>query len=369
MRTDLETDPCAPSPGDLGRELLSSLWQQPLYAIPFALFFGTMYGARPGTYAFAYQISLVFAFVVRAAILIYKFAVLPRLRGRDGRTGFAVEGAGYMVASILGSFAAAYGIHLFLMPGFLGSPLAIARAFAYTILFSTTIGGIAYAIAFYRESIARARAIESMRTDLAQAELRALRAQIHPHFLFNTLNTIASLIRENPAQAEETTTRLAEVFRYTLRASEHEHARLGDELELLRAYLDIERTRFGDRLRVVERVEAGLDSLAVPSLLLQPLVENAVRYAASARTEGATVTISAARRGDLLALEVADDGPGIDGDAAPSGTGFGLHSVRERLRALGPPHAIEVDTSPGRGTRVRITLPLFPHTDSRGGPS
>jgi signal transduction histidine kinase len=369
MTTDLANEPCDDErPARLGRELLSSLWQQPLYAIPFALFFGTLYGARPSSYWAAYQISLVFAFVIRGTMIVYRLLVLPRLRAGRGRVSGAVEGAGYIVSSIVGSFAAALLIDRFMLPGFLGSPLAVARAFAYTLLFSTTIGGIAYAIAFYRQSLARARAIERLGAQLAQAELRALRAQVHPHFLFNALNTIAALVRENPAEAEETITRLAEVFRYALRASDHEHVRLGDELEFLRAYLDIERTRFGDRLRVVEQVEPGLESLAVPSLLLQPLVENAVRYAASARPEGATITIRGTRGDGVAVLEIADDGPGIDDGRAPSGTGFGLHSVRERMRAAGPPHAVAVETAAGRGTRVRVTLPLR-HHEPRGGHS
>src|SRR5262249_19636433 len=154
-----------------------------------------------------------------------------------------------------------------------------------------------------------------------------------PHFLFNTLNTIASLIHSNPAGAEDTTTRLADVFRYTLRASEREHARLGDELEFLRAYLDIERTRFGGRLRIEDAIAPGLESQLVPCLLLQPLVENAVRHGVSQRAEGGTVRITARRESDHLVIEVADDGPGFDGRGVPGGTGFGLHSVRERLRA------------------------------------
>jgi len=98
----------------------------------------------------------------------------------------------------------------------------------------------------------------------------------------------------------------------------------------------------------------------VPSLLLQPLVENAVRYAVASRIEGGRVTVSARPEGDLLVLEVADDGPGIDPAAPPSGNGFGLHSVRERLRAAGPPHALEIHSEPGRGTRVRVIVPLAP---------
>ena len=119
----------------------------------------------------------------------------------------------------------------------------------------------------------------------------------------------------------------------------------------------IERTRFGERLRVVEDVDPDLAGTMVPSLLLQPLVENAVQYAVSTRAEGATIRIAARRAPDGIALEVADDGPGFDADRPVTGTGFGLHAVRERLRAAGLAGALEVDGTPGRGTRVRITLP------------
>ncbi len=353
----------------LGRALLATLWQQPLYAIPFALFFGTLYGATREAYGMSFKLSLVFAFTVRLAIVALATWGLPYLRrrsSRDGRLPIMIEAPAYMVTSIIGSAAAALIVHNTLMPGFLGSPRAIAASGAYTVLFTITFSGIAYAIAFYKESMARARAIETMRVALAEAELRALRAQVQPHFLFNTLNTIAALVRVNPAEAEETITRLADVFRHSLRASEHAHMRLGDELDFVRAYLEIEHTRFGERLHVEERIEPGLDGLMVPSLLLQPLVENAVRYAVAPRTEGGTVGLGARREGDLLVLEVWDDGPGMSGTASASGNGFGLHSVRERLRAAGPPHAFEIESLPGSGTRLRLTIPILTSTLTEG---
>jgi sensor histidine kinase YesM len=214
-------------------------------------------------------------------------------------------------------------------------------------------------MAYHDLALERARAVEQTRAELAQAELRALRAQINPHFLFNTLNSIASLVISDPRAAEDMTTRLADLFRYTLRASEREHSTLGAELDFLRAYLQIERMRFGDRLRLQESIEPGLETLQVPSLLLQPLVENAVRYAVGPSAEGARIDLGARRVDERLVLEVADDGPGLDETRPVSGTGFGLHAVRERLRAAGYDGALEIDTAPGKGTRIRITLPIL----------
>jgi sensor histidine kinase YesM len=139
---------------------------------------------------------------------------------------------------------------------------------------------------------------------------------------------------------------------------------LGDELAFVRSVIAIERMRFGERLRVEEAIEPGVESVSVPTLLLQPLVENAVQHGVGATPSGATVRIAARREGDLLRLEVTDDGPGFAPDGASaargSGQGFGLRSVRERLKALGPPHALVIDSAPGRGARVSVTLPLAP---------
>ncbi len=350
------------------RNLRSALWQQPLYAIPFALFFGTLFGRGTwDSFLRAYQISLVFAFVIRIgidAMAVFALSSLPRARAsREGRFDW-VEALGFAAASIGSAFVAGMIVHLTLLPGFLGSARSILVWAAFSVLFSVLFGGLAYARSYYRASLDRARQVERVRAQLAEAELRALRAQVHPHFLFNTLNTIAALVHENPAAAEETTTRLAEVFRYVLLASEREHARLADERAFVRDWLAIEQTRVGARLRVEEQVAPGLDDVAVPSLVLQPLIENAVRHAVASRDTGGTVRVSARADGDRLELAGSDDGPGFDDDAPPSGVGFGLHSVRERMRGAGAGHALAIDSEPGRGATVRLTLPLRSLSDT-----
>jgi signal transduction histidine kinase len=354
-----------PVPAPHRSSIIVSLVLAPLlWAIPFALFFGTLYGGGWASYGSAYIVSLVFAAVIRGATLLAERLVVPRLRRRAGAGGYPwlLDAAVYMTVSVGASYVAAILVDRFLVRGFLGSPRAWLISGMFAVAFTVLVGGIIYARVFYRQAVSRAVALERMQAELARAELRALRAQVNPHFLFNTLNTIAALIGENPAAAEDVVTRLADVFRHALTASSREHTRLADELEFLRSWLAIERVRFGDRLRVVEDIEPGLDDVPVPGLLFQPLIENAVRYAVAPRAEGGTVSLRVRRdpSGETLTAEIADDGPGFAPGVRPSGHGVGLESVRERLRLGGAGHAFALESTPGGGTRVRVTLPIAP---------
>src|SRR5262245_56241493 len=362
-------DECMTTPNALPTpyrsNLLVSLVLAPaLWAVPFALFFGTLYNADLRGYGWAYVVSLVFALVIRSATVVAERLLVPFLRARepDRARRRLPEAAIYLVVSVSASFVAAGIVNAFVVPGFLGSPRAWLMSGMFAVAFSFLVGGIIYARVFYRAAVARAVALERMRSELERAELRALRAQVNPHFLFNTLNSIAALIHENPAAAEDVVTRLADVFRHALTASGREHTRLADELDFLRSWLAIERVRFGDRLRVVEDVEPGLDDVPVPGLLFQPLIENAVRYAVAPRAAGGTVWLRVHRDagGRTLTAEIADDGPGFVPGSSPRGNGVGLESVRERLRLGGEHHAFALESAPGQGTRVRLTLPLAP---------
>ncbi|HJQ82715.1 MAG TPA: histidine kinase [Candidatus Binatia bacterium] len=197
----------------------------------------------------------------------------------------------------------------------------------------------------------------------ATAQLAALRAQINPHFLFNSLNSIAQLIRSDPDKAEACVERLADLFRYILRRAEKEFVPLADELEMTKAYLEIERARFGDRLRVETQVEPRSLHQLIPNLILQPLVENAVKHGLSRKLGAGTVRIDAAVRDGCLDLTVGDDGLGM---AAPAVAhvyerGVGLRNLRDRLaRLYGPAHLPEIRSAPGSGTQVRLRLPVLP---------
>ncbi len=204
---------------------------------------------------------------------------------------------------------------------------------------------------------------EELRFLAGRAELKALRAQINPHFLFNALNAIAGLIHDQPALAEETVERLAEVFRYTLRKSEREWARLDEEMEFVAAYLSVEQARFGERLRVEIEIDPAVRAEHVPAITIQPLVENAIKHGVSAVERRGEVRIRARRQSGRLVVEVTDNGPGFDTTlaagprpSAPS-PGHGLRNVADRLRGYyGGAASLSWENLP-EGARVWFEIP------------
>lgn len=193
----------------------------------------------------------------------------------------------------------------------------------------------------------------------ALAQLDALRAQINPHFLFNSLNSIAQLIAVDPDRAEECVERLAEIFRYLLRSENRSFVTLADELDIVDAYLDIERARFGEKLSVDYVVEEGARHRFVPTLILQPLIENAVRHGVSQKVGGGRVRIEADVEGDDLLVVVRDTGVGMEKPVGYDSTsGVGLRNVHNRLVQLfGDEYAPQIDSAPGNGTAVSLRVP------------
>ena len=194
---------------------------------------------------------------------------------------------------------------------------------------------------------------------LLEARLANLASQINPHFLFNALNSVASLIRINPEQARTVVTKLSRILRRRLRTEDH-LTPLRDELDFIDDYLSIELVRFGGKLRVVKEIDADTTDMLVPSMLLQPLVENSIRHGISSRVEGGTITLRARRTGARLAIEVEDDGVGIPEPELSGivGKGIGVSNVKERLTVLyNQDYRMLIDSQPGRGTLIRIEVP------------
>jgi signal transduction histidine kinase len=217
-----------------------------------------------------------------------------------------------------------------------------------------------FGIKFY-ERLQLEREATLKQSALAQeAQLKMLRYQLNPHFLFNTLNAISTLVLDGQNRtANLAVSRLSEFLRYTLDQDPMKKVTLRQELDALNLYLGIEKLRFGDRLRLEFDVDERAESALVPSLLLQPLVENAMKYAIAPREQGGSVTVIAGIEGGRLRLAVVDDGPGLPPAVAnANGRGVGLRNTRERLKVLyGDSHAVEVaDASPGLSVEMRLPL-------------
>jgi signal transduction histidine kinase len=242
-----------------------------------------------------------------------------------------------------------------------GAAPLVARLAAGLLVYSL-IAVSAQALAYHRAARAREAMAVKLRADLAEARLASLEGRLHPHFLFNALNSIAALVRVDPPQAEVMVEQLSELLRAALRANPMQQVPLEDALTLTEQYLAIERIRLGPRLTTT--VEAGADARRglVPQLLLQPLVENAVRHGIASLEGGGSVRVCASVEGDRLELTVQDDGAGIGkAPAGRVGGGLGLSSVRSALEHFyGAAHRFEVRAAEPRGTVVSIVLPYRP---------
>lgn len=219
--------------------------------------------------------------------------------------------------------------------------------------------GLYFGVRYY-ESLQTQRVATLQAAALAQeAQLKMLRYQLNPHFLFNTLNAISTLILDNRnSTANNAVTGLSEFLRYTLDQDPMKKVTVAQELDALNLYLNIEKMRFGQRLRLNFAIEEGASLMLMPSLLLQPLIENAIKYAVSPREQGGAIRIGAHVTGGMLQLEVADDGPGmVDATRLANGRGVGIRNTRERLQVLyGARGAVAVNnTDPG--LRVSLTFP------------
>ncbi len=199
---------------------------------------------------------------------------------------------------------------------------------------------------------------QELREHTARAQMRALQAQINPHFLFNTLNVLSNLIHTNPVKAERVTEELAEIFRYALESTRLESVKVEDELRFLESYLEIEKARFEERLAYSFDVDPGIRVLQIPPMILQPLVENAVKHGISPKVEGGKVTVSGHLDGVRVVLGVEDTGVGYRAASRQRGTGIGLTNVRERLDHIyGGSATIKLEEGRNGGTRVELILP------------
>jgi two-component system, LytTR family, sensor kinase len=283
---------------------------------------------------------------------------------------------------LLGTSAAAWLRHVLMTPvvvAITGVPDVAASASARTLTYFTVflvMVALLHAAHYYRAERAREVREAGLARGLAEARLAALRTQLQPHFVFNVLNAVTTLLHADPMAADRMLTRFAALLRVILHEGTEEHA-LERELDLLARYVELMQLRFGDRIVVEWAVADAARGARVPFLVLQPLVENAYEHGLAGRETGGRVRIGAARAGDRLQLVVEDDGSGLDVEAgsiigrgnAGTGSGIGLRNTRDRLAQLyGARASLVLERPPGGGTRALVTLPFIDGPHRSGGP-
>jgi two-component system LytT family sensor kinase len=236
--------------------------------------------------------------------------------------------------------------------------------FHLNVIIYWLIVGAQHSVSYYRRFLDRERSsaqlelrATQLESQLAQAKLSALKMQLHPHFLFNTLNAIVVLVRQHRVdEADEMLTNLSELLRQTLAGWETQEVPLRREVELINLYLDIQRVRFQDRLTVETNISPATLNALVPSLLLQPLVENAVRHGVSKTSAPVRIELKSCLRDSTLELQISDNGPGISEQG--SGSGVGLSNTRARLQQLyGEWQSLHLDGLAGGGTVATVRIP------------
>lgn len=323
-----------------------------LSAIPTALF-----GSSLPVVLVALPLSLVFGLVTTPVWYLcraipLRLALMTRLGVAHGVAGIFWSVVWVVLGEMMARFAGVFGVP--------GMPSVVTQQrqqlFAVGILFYLLIAALHYLML----GLQQARAAQQRETELAlearEAQLHALSAQVHPHFLFNCLNAISALVHRDPGRARAMCVHLADFLRHSLRLGERRAAPLHEELALVRLYLEVETIRFGARLRVDETVDADSRACVVPTLLLQPLVENAITHGIATLEQGGTVTLRAHCVGARLHVTISNPfDPEARSRRAPSG--LGLANVRRRLHAYyGSAASLQVDHT-ADAFRVAIGLP------------
>jgi LytS/YehU family sensor histidine kinase len=316
-------------------------------------------------------ISILFGNVVGFTAMVCAVVLYPRLRGLPRPLRPLLVALSLISGSAAGSIAVLTFYPLYV----LREPRQAVAVVALNGIMALIVGGVAYTYEGLQlrlkdtlREVEEVRLVEArLREEAARAELAALQARINPHFFFNTLNTITSLLDEDPRLAQTVVQTLADLFRYTFKAAGAGPVALREELEFTRGYLEIEQARFGERLQVAWQVEEDAGEVAVPGLILQPLVENAVAHGIAPLARGGRLTIAGRVENGQLLLDVADDGKGLDGPVEFE-DGHGLGNVSKRLDTFYRGAAtLALVRNPDGGVRARLVIPSDRSSEEESG--
>ena len=314
------------------------------------------------TFSFKTVIAVLVEAIVGYCLTLLLSALYGAYRRLPRISGIVVTLVTLILASIIYAVIDAYSFSFIrnASPG-LNANLVIGGLYiAVTVLAGWS--ALYFGINFYLIVEEQNTQLRLLETQASTAQLAMLRYQLNPHFLFNTLNSISTLVLlKETERANAMLARLSNFLRYTLANEPTAHVTLAQEVETLKLYLEIEKMRFDERLRPEFNIDPRTAKARLPSLLLQPLVENAIKYAVTPQEEGAEIAVSARLAGDKVRVVVADTGPGLTKTPRRPNlsTGVGLANIRERLlQAFGPDHRFETRPNPGGGFRVEIEIPF-----------
>ena len=389
--TDMTKDFFPPSQtGPEGRSVWQSRWALPLivfgvwtglaFLFTSQIYYSRVITEKPLSWRDAALSQFIYPYLwAFGTLLVFQLAAWFPLEGRRLARNLFLHFifATLLAVVISGSFQIT---HHFLHESFFATgparPYSV-RATLFTIVFNASENYGIYALLLlitqalryyrrFREGQLRASRLEAQ---LSQAQLQALKMQLQPHFLFNTLHSISALVHSDPEAADRMIARLGDFLRLTLENSGAQEVSLQKELEFLRCYLEIERVRFQDRLTTDMNVEAQALDARVPNLILQPIVENAIRHGIAPRSTRGHIESSAKRNNGSLRIEVKDNGPGLPEAPARRGgvrEGVGLANTRARLEQLyGPAHSFELANAPEGGLVVTLEIPARQATASQ----
>jgi two-component system, LytTR family, sensor kinase len=245
----------------------------------------------------------------------------------------------------------------------------IAQRYPFDLIIFLCVIALIHAYRYFQVTQERELRATRMQAQLAEAQLQALRMQIQPHFLFNTLHSVSAMMYENVGSAHEMITRLGDLLRWSLKYSNRHEVTLDEELQFLKHYVDIQKMRFGERLNFKTDISVEARKAFVPNFILQPLVENAIRHGIEPQKIGGKVEIYARRENDRLRMQVSDNGPGLpDRSSVQTSSGMGLSNCRDRLQQLyDGEHTLELLEGEGGGLTVSLTLPFRTEPLSRIG--
>ncbi|MDH4208241.1 MAG: histidine kinase [Anaerolineae bacterium] len=319
-----------------------------------ALAVGVIAGYFSGDFAYSLALGISMVYMVEVFYFLNEGLLRPRIehlpRVRRVLVEIGASFAGHLLGGILGAVLVTLLLRRY-------TPLVLVYLVTFCLFFPAA-HSVQYIRMFYRELRETELQEERLKALAAEAELKALKAQINPHFLFNTLNTVAHLIRTDPPRAEKTVEKLAEVFRYALVAVDKDVVPLADELSFVEDYLALEHERFGERLLVQSAIAPDSLRIPVPPLILQPLVENALRHGQSPHGE-VQLSLETYLNERSLVVCISDRGPGLPTRATwQEGSGIGLRNVRDRLdKKYGQGYGLEVTQNEPSGAKITIIIP------------